>query len=89
MALSDDLNDLVTEVSERNEFFEAHKILKSLSATLLKSLQQFEYIKNKGSFNTIPGPLKDVMLRWEAAYQVCKASLMDDSEIVEIYQWEE
>jgi len=88
MPLIDDLNGLVIELSERNEFFEAHTILKTLSATLLSKLQQFEYIKNKGSFNTIPGPLKAVMLRWEAAYQVCKASLMDDEEIVEVYQWE-
>jgi len=89
MAVTDTLNTLIIELSERNEFLEARILLKVQTATLLDTLQKFEYIKNKGSFDTIPEDLKQAMLRWEAAYKACKDTLMNDSELVEIYQWEE
>ena len=86
--ISDQLNVLNDEVSERNEVGKFRSLAFEVTNLMLDHLDKMNDIKTGGNdFNTIPNETKQVLLRWETAFKDLKATLFADAEIVECYQW--
>ena len=82
-----DLDTIRDERIQREDFFAGRAALENLTNVLLEELTRFNDLKQKGTFQTIPGNLKQALLRWETAYKDVKALLLADQEIVDIFQW--
>ena len=86
--ISDQLNTLNNEVSEREEVREFRAQAMDLTDVLLQNIARMDDIKTGGNdFGTIPTEMKVVLLRWETAFKDLKDELLADAEIVECYQW--
>ena len=87
MAVTDGLDSVWTAKEQGQDLFTARASLENLTNVLTEELARFAEIKASGSFDTIPSDLKSAMLRWETAFKDCKALLMADAEVVNVYQW--
>ena len=76
-----------TEKEQREDFFSARAKLQEVTDLLVKGLQEFKEIKDKGSFTTIDEDLKNTLLAWETILITARTSINQNADIVAVYNW--
>lgn len=87
MSIQTDLEAINTARNQAQDFFAARAALENATNVVAEELARFKAIKASGSFTTIPMPLKNAMLAWEAIYNAAKASFLADADVKAIFNW--
>lgn len=87
MTVKDDVALVWTEKSQRDAFFRARGILEEATTAVNDALSEFKAIKASGKFNTLPATVISTMLAWETAFDKCKAEILANSNIIDVYSW--
>jgi len=85
--LTTTLNTTWTEKEQRTAAFTVKARLQSATDTVDDAIMQIQEIIDSGKFDTLPNDLKVAMVRWLNLYKALKTDIINDAEIMELYQW--